>query len=81
MQNRAESLVTVRRGDNVLVGDPASGVIARARTALDAGDLAGAVTVLSTLSGPPAQAMAPWLGQAKALLEARAALAALAARA
>jgi hypothetical protein len=78
---QAEDLVTVRQGDRVLVGDPASGVLGRARTALDAGDLAGAVAVVSGLSGPPATAMAGWLSDAKALLQARAALADMAAHA
>ena len=55
---RAEDLVTVRQGDRVVVGDPAAGVLARARRALDAGDLAGAVAAVSSLSGPPAAAMA-----------------------
>ncbi len=77
----AEDLVTVRQGDRVLVGDPAAGVLARARTALDAGDLAGAVAAVSGLSGPPAAAMAAWLADAKALLQARAGLADMAAHA
>jgi hypothetical protein len=78
---QAEDLVTVRQGDRVLVGDPAAGVLARARTALDAGDLAGAVAAVSDLSGPPAAAMAAWLADAKALLRARAGLADMAAHA
>ncbi len=78
---RAQDLVTVREGDRVVVGDPAAGVIARARGALGAGDLAGAVAALDGLSGPAAQAMAEWTAQAKSLLDARAALATLAARA
>lgn len=71
----AEDLVTVRQGDRVLLGDPAAGVLARASTALDAGDLAGAVAAVSSLSGPPAAAMAGWLADAQALLQARASLA------
>lgn len=78
---RAQSVVTVRQGDNVLLGDPAAGVIARARRALEAGDLAGAVIALGDLTGKAAQAMAPWRADAQALLAARAALADLAARA
>ena len=76
---RAQELVTLREGDRVLVGDPAAGVIARARQALVAGDLAGAVSVLDTLPDPVAPAMAEWQSKAKSLLEARAALASLAA--
>jgi len=72
---RAEGLVTVRQGDRVLVGDAAAGVLARARTTLDAGDLAGAVAAVSTLQGPAAQAVSGWLSDARALLDARAALA------
>jgi hypothetical protein len=81
MWGRAQTMVTVRQGDRVIVGDAAAGVIARARHALDAGDLAGAVAALGALSGPAAQAMADWVGQAKALLDARAALASMAAAA
>jgi hypothetical protein len=77
----AEDLVTVRQGDRVLVGDPAAGVLARAHTALDAGDLVGAVAAVSSLSGPSAAAMAGWLADAQALLQARAALADMAAHA
>jgi hypothetical protein len=75
----AEDLMTVRQGDRVLIGDPAAGVLARARIALDAGDLAGAVAAVSSLSGPSATAMAAWLADAKALLQARAGLADMAA--
>ena len=81
MWDRAQDMVTVRQGDHVIVGDPAAGIVARARHALDAGDLAGAVAALSSLTGPAATAMAGWIGQAKALLDARAALNALAAAA
>ena len=78
---QAQDLVTIRQGDRVLVGDPAAGVLQRARAALDAGDLAAAVAEIGTLQGAPAQAMAAWLVQARSLLEARAALAAWAAAA
>jgi hypothetical protein len=71
---KAQDLVVVRQGDRVLVGDPAAGVLDRARAALDAGDLPAAVGAVATLSGAPAQAMAGWLAEAHALLEARAAL-------
>ncbi|HKM62313.1 MAG TPA: mitofilin family membrane protein [Acidisphaera sp.] len=77
----AEGLFTIRRGDTVVVGNPASGVLARARQALDAGDLAGAVDAVAALQGPAAQAMAGWLDQARALVAARAALAQMAAHA
>ena len=77
---RAQQAVTVRQGDRVLVGDPLAGRIIRARAALEAGDLAGAVKALDGLAGPAQAAMADWIGQARALLEARAALSSMAAR-
>jgi hypothetical protein len=76
---QAQDLVTIRQGDRVLVGDPTAGVLERARAALDAGNLAGAVAEVATLQDGPAQAMAGWLSQARSLVEARAALAAWAA--
>ena len=72
---QAQNLVTIREGDHVLVGDPAAGVLDRARAALDAGDLVGAVATVGSLTGPAADAMAGWMMQARALLDARAALA------
>ncbi len=71
---RAQGLLTVRQGDRVIVGDPAAGVIARARDDLDAGDLAGAVEAVSKLTGPAAQAMTNWVQSARSLLAARTAL-------
>jgi hypothetical protein len=73
---RAQDLVTIRQGDRVIVGAAAADVLARARGSLDAGDLAGAVSAVATLTGPVAKPMADWLAQARALLDARAALAA-----
>lgn len=72
-------LVTIRRGERVIFGNPAAGALADARLRLEAGDLAGAVATLGKLTPPALAAMAGWLGQAKALLAARAALAAMAA--
>jgi hypothetical protein len=77
----AQDLVTIRQGDRVLLGDPTAGVLEHARAALEAGDLAGAVTAVASLTGTAAQAMAGWLADARALLDARAALAAWAAHA
>ncbi len=81
MWARVQQSVVVRRGDDVMLGDPAAGVLARAGDAVDAGDLAGAVSILGALHGGAAEAMAPWVAQARALLDARSGLAALAARA
>ena len=80
MWMRAQALVTVRQGDHVLVGAPAAVTLEAARARLDAGDLAGAVAGLGSLDAPAAAAMAPWKQDAQALLDARAALAGLAAK-
>jgi hypothetical protein len=80
MWRRAQSLVTVRQGDKVLVGAPAAVTLNAARARLDAGDLAGAVAALGGLDGPAAKAMAGWRSDAQALVDARAALAALGTR-
>jgi hypothetical protein len=71
----ASALVTVKEGDLVVVGAPATTVLGIAQEKLDAGDLAGAVAALDGLDGGAAQAIAPWRGEAQALLDARASLA------
>lgn len=73
-----QTLVTIRAGSKLLVGAPAAGVLAQAAARLEAGDLAGTLSVLEGLDPIAAHAMAGWRGQAQALLEARAALAGLA---
>lgn len=78
---RLDHFITIRQGAHVLVGSPASGALAQAQTLLNAGDLAGAVAQVDTLSQSTQQAMGGWLAQAKALLAARAALIALAGQA
>ncbi len=75
---RAQQLVVVRRGDNVIVGDPAAGIIARATDAVNRDDLPGAVRALGALQGPAAEAVAGWVEQVRSLLDARAALTAMA---
>jgi hypothetical protein len=79
MWMRVQNLVTVRQGDHVLVGDPTSGVLAHAQRLLVAGDMPGALAVLKTLQGPAAGAMASWIAQAQSLVDARQALAQMAA--
>ena len=76
--DRAQGLVTVRRGDDLVVGNSSATTLNQAQTALDAGDLAGAVAAVETLEGPPAEAMAAWLEEAKSLLNVRSALASMA---
>ena len=77
---RLQQSVTVRQGDDVLVGDPAAGVLSDAEMRVQNGDIAGAVQRLGALHGPAAAAMAGWVDQARALIAARTALANLAAR-
>lgn len=71
-------LVTVRRGEDVVLGSADAATLAAAETRLGAGDLAGAVAALVGLSPPAGAAIAAWKARAQTLLDARAALAALA---
>ncbi len=75
---RAQGLVTVRRGDDVVVGNSSSTVLNQAQALLNAGDLSGAVGAVEALKVQPGSAMDDWLAQAKALLAARSSLAGLA---
>ncbi len=77
--SRLSSLVTVRRGEDVLWGDAAAAEIEKSRRALEAGDLEASLPPLRRLSPPAQAAMQPWVTQAEALIAARAALRALAA--
>ena len=76
---RLQQSVTVRQGDHVIVGDPAAGILARAQDYVTNGDLKAAVLALGGLKGAAAAAVSGWVAQVNALLEARAALASLAA--
>jgi len=78
---RAQDLVTIHKGDDVVVGNPTSVTLGHAREALDAGDLKSAISAVESLKGPPRQAMADWLAASKSLVDARAALADLAGQA
>jgi hypothetical protein len=76
---RLSGLVTVRRGEEVVWGDAAAAEIERARRAVEAGDLEGALRLLTRLSPQAREAMRGWTGPAEALVAARAALRQLAA--
>lgn len=78
MLQKAQKLITVREGDKVLVGAPASYALLQAQHELEVGDLAGAVGALDGLDPGAAKVMAPWRAEAQSLLDARAALAGLA---
>jgi hypothetical protein len=77
--SRLSGLVTVRRGEEMVLGDAAGAEIERARRALEAGDLEGALRHLDRLSPQAKQAMGNWLVQAQALVAARQAIRQLAA--
>lgn len=80
VREKLAGLITISDGTHVIVGGPAAAVISAAQAQLDAGDLAGAVAEIGSLSVPTQQAMAPWLAQARGLLAARAALISMAAQ-
>jgi hypothetical protein len=71
---RLENFVTISDGTHVIVGAPAAAVLEQAGALLNAGDLAGAVADISTLSVSTQAAMGSWLTNARALLAARNAL-------
>jgi len=75
MGNQLAIATQTRPGDDVIVGDPAAGVLTRATDDVNRDDLAGAVQALGALQGPAAQAVSGWVAQARSLLDARAALA------
>ncbi len=70
---RLSSLVSVRPLGPV-EGDSAEAVVARAEAQAEAGDLASALRELDSLSGPAADAAAPWRQEAQARLTLQAAL-------
>lgn len=76
---RLNSLLTVRRGDEVLWGDTSEVQIERARRALEAGDVEGALAALGRLPEANRAALRGWTAEAEALVAARAALRSLAA--
>ncbi len=74
VREKLASVITISDGTRVILGAPAAAVIDQAQADLTAGDLAGALAAINHLSLPTQIAMQPWLGQAQALLAARAAL-------
>lgn len=76
---RLNSLLTIRRGEDVVWGDATEANVERARRALEAGDVDGALGHLGRLPESLRQGMRAWLEEAQALAAARFALRALAA--
>jgi hypothetical protein len=66
----AQSLVTIKRIAEPTTGQGPGAALARAKAALDKGDLAAAVKEVETLDGASREAFAAWLGQAHARLSA-----------
>jgi hypothetical protein len=64
----AQSLVTIRRIDEAPSGDGPAATLARAKAALDQGELAAAVKDVETLDGATREAFSAWLGEARARL-------------
>lgn len=75
LNNMFGDAVTVRGAEGE--EDGAAMTLSRAKAALDAGDLEGAVSALGTLSGEPAAAMADWTGSANRRITLEAGLEAL----
>jgi hypothetical protein len=67
---KLRGLVVIRRTDGAGGGTPAQQAVAAADSALQKGDLAGAVAALKPLTGPAAEAAAPWLAEAQQRLAA-----------
>jgi hypothetical protein len=79
---RVTSLVSVRKtGTDAMADLGTDGALAKAEGALANGDVAAAVKALEGLEGPPAEAAAPWLAEARKRLSALEALASLRQRA
>jgi hypothetical protein len=64
----AKSLITIRRTGEIS-GDTTEAIVARMEERLKVHDLEGAVAQAETLSGPAADAAAPWIADAKARLK------------
>jgi len=74
---RLNSLLTIRRGEEVVWGDASEANVERARRALEAGDVEAALGHLSRLPEPIRQGLRGWLEEAQSLAAARFALRAL----
>ena len=74
--SRLSSLVTVRRTDGV-ADDTIDGQLARAEASVRDGNLIAAVKIIEGLTGPAAEAAAPWIKEARARIAIERVLAAL----
>lgn len=74
LTDRLRSIFAARRVGAGAAGSGPEAAVATAEGALQAGDLAGAVTALGTLRGAAAATARPWLDEARRRLDAEAAL-------
>jgi len=74
VKNSLSKLITVRQTDPTKITNDVERAVSIAEAALQLGDLAGAVKALTPLQGPPSDAAAAWLGDARARVDAEAAL-------
>ncbi|MCB9978896.1 MAG: hypothetical protein H6862_04760 [Rhodospirillales bacterium] len=65
---RLNEVLRVEKNGELITGTDTQAKIARARTALDSGDIEEAVAELEGLEGPAAEAARPWIDQAQAVL-------------
>jgi hypothetical protein len=77
---KAEELMTIRRGNDVVIGSSTVAALGQADAAVQAGDFPAALKAMAELDPSAQKASADWVAQVKALLDARAALADMAAR-
>ena len=76
---KAEELMTIRRGNDVVVGNSTAAALGQADAAVQAGDFPTALKAMDQLDPSAQHAAADWVAQVKAMLDARAALADMAA--
>ena len=78
---KAEELVSIRRGNEVVIGHSTVAALAHADAAVQAGDFPAALKAIGEMDASAQKAAAGWVAQVKSLLDARAALADMAAHA
>jgi len=77
---KAEELVSIRRGNEVVIGHSTVAALAQADAAVQAGDFPTALKSIGDMDPSAQKACTDWVAQVKSLLDARAALVDLAAR-
>ncbi|MFL5289838.1 MAG: COG4223 family protein [Rhodopila sp.] len=78
---KAEELVSIRRGNEVVIGHSTVAALAQADAAVQAGDFPAALKAIGQMDPSAQKASADWVAQVKSLLDARAGLAEMAAHA